>query len=181
MRTKGAPAGDEDTVILGKLLLALLLIGPFFGCCLLGLRRTTRLLYGFLPTGVITAVLLWGTPSAGITQDSASIASGRQEFVRYCAVCHGLDGKGTGPMARQLGITPADLTQIRKKHGGEFPFSRVYEVIDGREEVKEKGSRVMPVWGTEFQKELGIDTPDAETLIKERILNLVYYVQSIQK
>jgi hypothetical protein len=84
-------------------------------------------------------------------------------------------------MARQLNIEPADLTQIRKKNGGEFPFWHVYKVIDGREEVKEKGPRVMPVWGAEFQKEAGASTPDVEAAVRERILNLVHYVQSIQK
>jgi hypothetical protein len=39
----------------------------------------------------------------------------------------------------------------------------------------------MPIWGVEFQKEVGSENPEVESLIKERILRLVYYVQSIQK
>ncbi|MEW6299015.1 MAG: c-type cytochrome [Thermodesulfobacteriota bacterium] len=150
-------------------------------------RRRLALCWIFLPpwgwfaAGVIAIALDGAAPGPGLAQDPASIASGRREFVQYCAVCHGVDGKGQGPMARQLNIEPADLTQIRKKNGGEFPFWHVYKVIDGREEVKEKGPRVMPVWGAEFQKEAGASTPDVEAAVRERILNLVHYVQSIQK
>ena len=84
-------------------------------------------------------------------------------------------------MAAQLGIQPADLTQLSKKNGGEFPFSSTYQFIDGREEVKEKGPRAMPIWGAEFHKEAGSENPEAETRVRERILRLVYYLQSIQK
>jgi len=84
-------------------------------------------------------------------------------------------------MAEQLKIRPADLTRLSKKNGGEFPFWSTYRFIDGREEVKEKGPRAMPIWGTEFYKEAGSDSPEVETLVRERILRLVYYLQSIQK
>ncbi len=131
--------------------------------------------------GMIAAALFWVTPSPGLAQDAASIVDGRREFLQYCAVCHGTNGKGKGPMAAQLGIQPADLTQLSKKNGGEFPFSSTYQFIDGREEVKEKGPRAMPIWGAEFHKEAGSDNPEAETRVRERILRLVYYLQSIQK
>jgi len=130
---------------------------------------------------MIAAVLFWVITNPGLAQDVESIAGGRREFLQYCAVCHGNNGKGQGPMAEQLKIRPADLTQLSKKNGGEFPFWSTYQFIDGREEVKEKGPRVMPIWGTEFHKETGSDNPEAETLVRERILRLVYYLQSIQK
>ena len=129
----------------------------------------------------IAAVLFWVTSSPGLAQDAASIADGRREFLQYCAVCHGTNGKGKGPMAEQLKIQPADLTQISRKNGGQFPFWSTYRFIDGREEVKEHGPRAMPIWGAEFHKEAGSGNPDAESQVRERILRLVYYLQSIQK
>jgi mono/diheme cytochrome c family protein len=143
-------------------------------------RRTVSYAAGLL-LSVIAIGLSVMPAGTGLAQDRKSIIEGRREYLQYCAVCHGKDGDGKGPMARHLGIHPADLTQIRKNNGGEFPFWRMYQIIDGREDVQEKGSRVMPVWGAEFQKEAGSEDPEVESLIKERILRLVYYVQSIQK
>lgn len=131
--------------------------------------------------GVIAAALFWMTLSPGLAQDATSIAGGRREFLQYCAVCHGENGKGKGPMAEQLKIRPADLTQLSKKNGGEFPLWSTYRFIDGREEVNEKGPRVMPIWGAEFHKEVGSSNPEAESQVRARILRLVYYLQSIQK
>ncbi|ROR32568.1 c-type cytochrome [Inmirania thermothiophila] len=48
--------------------------------------------------------------------DAALAARGREIFQRNCAVCHGSDGRGTGPMAASLQHKPADLT--RHFHGG---------------------------------------------------------------
>ena len=46
-------------------------------------------------------------------------------FRAHCAACHGLDGKGSGPVAPTLKIKPADLTVIAKNNGGKFPEARV--------------------------------------------------------
>lgn len=35
---------------------------------------------------------------------------GQRLYVSYCQLCHGLEGKGDGPLAKSMGITPADLT-----------------------------------------------------------------------
>ena len=35
---------------------------------------------------------------------------GRRLYVSYCQLCHGTDGKGDGPLAKAMGISPADLT-----------------------------------------------------------------------
>ena len=66
---------------------------------------------------------------------------GQQEFRHACAVCHGLGGKGDSVMTtlNLLTVRPTDLTQLSKKHQGQFPFWQVYRIIDGREEVKGHG------------------------------------------
>jgi len=131
--------------------------------------------------GLLAAILFWTPSTPGLAQDGVSIAGGRREFLQHCAICHGKDGHGKGALAEQLKIQPADLTRIRKRNGGEFPFWSIYRFIDGREEIKEKGDRVMPVWGDEFHKEAGSNNPEAESQIRTRILKLVYYLQSIQE
>jgi mono/diheme cytochrome c family protein len=73
------------------------------------------------------------------------IDPGEIEFLSSCAPCHGAEGKGNGPMSAALKATPPDLTVLAKNNGGVFPFSNVYEVIDGRKVVAAHGTREMPV------------------------------------
>ena len=79
-----------------------------------------------------------------------------------------------------LTVRPTDLTQLSKKHNGQFPFWQVYRIIDGREEVKGHGTRDMPIWGEVFRQPEGDKRVD-ETRAIGRILALVHYLQSIQE
>ncbi len=75
---------------------------------------------------------------------------GRLEYTSKCAVCHGIDAKGRGPLATQLTTAPADLTQLAKRNGGNFPEATINEKIDGTKEVEAHGPRDMPVWGYKY-------------------------------
>lgn len=111
------------------------------------------------------------------------MSNGEQEYLNSCAACHGVEGKGNGPLADLLRRRPADLTTIMRRNGGEFPYWRVYEVIDGRGTIPEHGERDMPVWGNQFlpddMKRYGPYGGLAVTT--ERIHNLTGYVQSLQR
>jgi mono/diheme cytochrome c family protein len=97
-------------------------------------------------------------------------------FRSYCASCHGLDGKGNGPVSSALKTQPADLTTISRRNGGIFPVDRVSKIIAGDELVTAHGSREMPVWGPIFhQIELDRDFGDV------RLHNLTKYIESIQQ
>ncbi len=74
--------------------------------------------------GGITALVLSAVPGGGLAQEEVVLTNGREEYQAYCATCHGEKGKGDGPMADLLTVAPADLTQLRKKNDGEFPFWR---------------------------------------------------------
>ncbi len=116
---------------------------------------------------------------------------GADEYRNSCASCHGLDGKGHGPIASILMTKPADLTLIAKNNSGqypnikigEFPFFRVFQIIDGRTLVSGHGERTMPVWGSRYSMEEGLKhgPMGGEKAIRGRILELVYYIQSIQE
>jgi len=85
-------------------------------------------------------------------------------------------------MAALLVVKPADLTQLRKNNTGEFPFWHVYRTIDGRELVRGHGSREMPLWGFVFHVEEGANgSSEKEDLVRGRIWQLVYYLESIQE
>ena len=123
--------------------------------------------------------LVWGTPAVTQAQEQEVAAAGKPVYDQYCASCRGREAKGDGPAMNLLTVKPADLTQISKRNNGTFPFWKTYRVVDGREDIKGHGSRDMPIWGAEFRSEAS-SSPVAQTQVRGRILELVYYLQSIQ-
>jgi mono/diheme cytochrome c family protein len=113
---------------------------------------------------------------------------GKEEFVNSCAPCHGVQGKGDGPVAKSLTKTPSDLTILEKKSGGVFPLAFVYDVIDGRIQAMVHGSKEMPVWGKRYKRELKSRTSRGEVsdelaalMVRARILMLTEYLYSLQQ
>src|ERR671925_538609 len=107
---------------------------------------------------LLMALWLWAMPpGTALAQQEEIAAVGHREFRHACAVCHGLGGKGESVMTtlNLLTVRPTDLTQLSKKHQGQFPFWQVYRIIDGREEVKGHGTRDMPIWGAVFRQPEG--------------------------
>ena len=142
------------------------------------IRRRTTVIQNLMSAVISAGILL--LPGWGLAQEDGVIASGKREYLTHCAICHGMGGKGDGPMSNVLTIVPADLTQLKKKNGGEYPFWRIYKVIDGRDAVRAHGTRNMPVWGAQFLSEEGGGYLDEDRVIG-RILGLVYYLRSIQE
>ncbi len=110
-----------------------------------------------------------------VKQTNAS--SGQEMFNSYCAVCHGVDGKGAGPAASALKVVPTDLSALSAKNGGKYPSLHVSSVLRGEAETPAHGSKDMPVWGPLF-RHLS-QGHDAE--VQQRIANLNQYVESLQK
>ena len=127
---------------------------------------------------------LTAVPAAAQTQ---AVDIGQREFNDSCAVCHGTTGKGDGPMAGYGYQKVADLTTISKRSKGVFPFTRVYEVIDGTHAVKGHGTREMPIWGNVFSTKAwgmmyGLGTPEAaESYVQGRIVALIGYIHGLQE
>ena len=119
--------------------------------------------------------------------DGELMDMGKLEYEDKCAVCHGQDAKGNGPIADMLKQVPTDLTVLARNNGGVFPVGRVYGVIDGRQAVKLHGERTMPVWGRGY---LGEETgakshvagtkADRELYVRLRILALIDYLNQLQ-
>jgi len=106
-------------------------------------------------SGLCVGALLWVWAGVSFAQEQEVTTAGRKVYEQNCAVCHGPQAKGDGVAMSLLTTKPADLTQIAKRNGGEFPFWRVYGVIDGREDVKGHGTHDMPIWGAEFRAQAG--------------------------
>ncbi len=105
---------------------------------------------------------------------------GRQFFERYCSACHGMDGRGAGPVAPDLRTPPADLTRIAQRRGGQFPTAEIAASIDGRAQVRAHGSRDMPVWGERFSEQVGGGSL-GEEVVRGNLLVLIQYLQSLQQ
>jgi mono/diheme cytochrome c family protein len=106
--------------------------------------------------------------------------SGKELFGRFCASCHGADGRGDGPVAASLSVETPDLTLLARRAGNVFPRENVVRIIDGRHIVGAHGSRTMPVWGEDLGRvELG--SPDQEKAARLIIERLADYVGLLQK
>lgn len=108
---------------------------------------------------------------------------GEAEYLNSCAVCHGERGIGNGPLAPALVTRPTDLTELSRKNGGEFPYYRVFAVIDGRYIVPGHGDRDMPVWGRQFVEEDArmFGPLGGELVTTDRIHALAEYVATLQQ
>jgi mono/diheme cytochrome c family protein len=115
------------------------------------------------------------------------LAAGRAEFQKSCQSCHGESGKGDGPMAKFLTIKPADLTVLAKASDGQYPFLKVFQTIDGRAMVKAHGEGPMPIWGDRYTADSGAGGAEpyksytAEPFVRARVLELTYYIQTLQQ
>lgn len=123
-----------------------------------------------LGLGLATLVCATGARAAD------AVPAEHADFQRYCASCHGEQGRGDGPIASQLKVRPADLTQLARLNDGQFPYMKVRAVIDGRGVLGPHGPAEMPVWGERF-RERGMTTLE----VRGRILNIVDYLASIQE
>lgn len=111
------------------------------------------------------------------TSSLHSSAEGAELFQYHCAMCHGADGRGHGPDEVVLKRPLPDLTLISRRTGGNFPYQRVKEIIEGRETGRDAhGNREMPAWGPIFH-EVEADQDWGEV----RLDAITRHVQSIQQ
>jgi hypothetical protein len=102
--------------------------------------------------------------------------TGEDSFMFYCAPCHGVTGRGDGPVVPVLKTVPRDLTTLAKSNAGTFPRSAVIAFVTGTSRaVAAHGGTDMPVWGPIFR---ALDPSDAR--VKVRIENIVRFIESIQ-
>src|SRR4029434_5998453 len=93
-------------------------------------------------TRVVVALIFVGVSLlsiAGSAQDARTATpalaleslTGRDSFDRYCAACHGADGRGAGPVASALKTRPADLTTLAERNSGSFPRQAGISFVEG--------------------------------------------------
>jgi mono/diheme cytochrome c family protein len=135
----------------------------------------------------IVSALLAVMPQHASAQTVTGAELGRHEFDTNCAICHGIDARGGGPMRPFLARVPADLTGLARRNGGVFPKDAVAELIDGRASVEPgpHGTREMPIWGKVYREQSdnqmrGMPFP-SEWTVRGRILALTDYLSTLQQ
>ena len=106
--------------------------------------------------------------------------SGEELYRRFCASCHGLEGRGDGPVAASLRVEVPDLTRPVRRSLALDPRDRIVRIIDGRYIIAAHGTRIMPVWGEDLMR-LEIGNPDAERSTEIIIGRLADYVAGLQR
>lgn len=134
----------------------------------------------FLAVAAICAASLSAQkPNVNLQVQKTRPNDGKEMFASYCAPCHGVDGRGQGPVASSLVTAPPDLTTMSSKNGGTFPAARVASVLKFGVDTPAHGSAQMPVWGpvfSQFEKLNG----NATQMKALRIHNIVQYVETLQ-
>lgn len=115
------------------------------------------------------------TPQAKLIHTLKS-ASGGEMFSALCTGCHGVDGKGFGPVVAMRNVPPVDLTVLSRKNKGVFPKAHVAHVLEYGADVPSHTSVEMPVWGPILGKINQNDPRDREL----RINSLSGYLETIQ-
>ncbi|MBF0193068.1 MAG: c-type cytochrome [Magnetococcales bacterium] len=95
--------------------------------------------------GIGSAVEVGATPPAAY--------EGMRLYVSYCQLCHSPSGKGAGPLAKKMGIKPADLTTTVRSRSDTI----LKKIITGKGRQTITGrdrhnliSRAMPEWEKVF-------------------------------
>lgn len=128
---------------------------------------------------LLSSLLLLAMSSKALAADYVAM-SGAELYSRFCASCHGVSGRGDGPVAGSFKVEVPDLTLIARRAQGTYPRDRIEKIIDGRYVMASHGSRTMPVWGEDFSR-LEIGNPEAERSTRLIILRLADYVWLLQK
>jgi mono/diheme cytochrome c family protein len=124
----------------------------------------------------IWATAARGRPIGDEALPSKYLPSGETMFRQYCAMCHGADAMGHGPLAGSLKTPPADLTTLANRYGGKFPYDYVTHVLRFGTGPSSHGSSAMPAWGPIFR----YFNKDGEKAVQKRIKNLCDYLATLQ-
>jgi mono/diheme cytochrome c family protein len=133
---------------------------------------------GFTLFGGLVLAAVSGIGVVQGAQTAVQEVSGSYTYRTYCATCHGLEGKGDGPLAESLRFRPPDLTLLASRNGGTFPTTKVTRIVDGRDPVGGHGGPDMPVWGDAFKNaEGGFDDDE----VNRKIQAVVAHMERLQE
>jgi mono/diheme cytochrome c family protein len=133
-------------------------------------------LTAFVLTAAFAIVEGQTQPPKVVEKPATAISSvaGSDTFREYCAVCHGIGGRGNGPAASALKVPPPDLSMLQKRNDKSFPEDQIRAMLLGQRPLPSHGSADMPIWGAIFRE---LEDKPVTTL---RIGNLIKYIRAFQ-
>jgi mono/diheme cytochrome c family protein len=144
------------------------------------MKTTGSVLAGMLLLGISGVV---GGQSAAAVQEKnpkkkpvthREPESGAQLYKNYCAACHGIEGKGDGPVVRFLKLPPADLSTLAQRNNGKYPTDRVAATLHSGTDSGAHGTSDMPIWGPVFKSQ-------GKGVAQMRIQKLTEFIESLQQ
>lgn len=101
---------------------------------------------------LVTLIVVYSTEALANTP---AAYEGRRLYVSYCQLCHGVDGKGDGPLAKAMEISPADLT-VTVRSRSDTILTRII-TGEGRQTITGRDrhnllSEAMPEWKDVFSE-----------------------------
>jgi mono/diheme cytochrome c family protein len=111
--------------------------------------------YPFAATDVAQAERVFTTPP--FPPSDYVLAFGKNRYEAFCSPCHGLDGKGNGPVVQRGFVQPPDLTRPQAQ---EYTDGRIFHIISA-------GQNIMPSY--------------AGKLTEPERWAIVYYVRQLQR
>jgi mono/diheme cytochrome c family protein len=162
--------------------------GRVFAACLLAMKSLHDESKNLLSqrwkriAGALSLVALAAAgPAAGEQPEPSLFAvSGERLYVRHCAVCHGISGRGDGPFGGILRTAPADLTTIAARNGGKFPDAEIARFVDGQFVPPAHGTRQMPIWGRWLGASI-VQGAEPDEAARGEILAILEYLKTLQR
>ena len=143
------------------------------------------MVYRILGMGAVSLLACGLSLPALATSEAIGTKLGAEIYQRSCAVCHGPDARGDGMVGALFRIKPPNLTVLARENDGVFPFSEVFQAVDGRRKIAAHGETEMPIWGDLLMDEAllrdDFNADDARYATLGRLLSVVYFLQSIQQ
>ena len=125
-----------------------------------------------------TIIILGAVALAGCVD--VAEPDGQRMFAQNCASCHGLDAKGSGPMARNLTTAPPNLTTLASRNNDTFPRDYVMSTIDGLSRDPHS-SGAMPEFGAgDMGDTIIVERDGLGTPVPADLLALTEYLETLQ-
>lgn len=103
-------------------------------------------------------------------------------FQENCAVCHGVEARGDGPMRPVLSVPPADLTALEAANGGTFPLERVLLRIEGTDPLLAHGGPMPLYGGLMGGPSVALAPPGGpDIVVSEAIGDIVAWLRGVQE
>jgi mono/diheme cytochrome c family protein len=126
---------------------------------------------------IFTTLAALAAPFAAAAEQPENPA--KKAYLTYCGACHGETGKGDGVAGTFMRPKPTDLTQLAKNAGGDFPATRLTQVLEGRAQIDPHGKADLPVWGELFREEAAGNLA-GEAAARGKMQLIIQHLRAIQ-